>query len=282
MASRTTTDPVILIPFLPKKSSVASRTTINLRFGCFNVYGFANQPGHVSFIRVIRQDTDVRRQIVKVRALTERVGRAIEALTVNYSSWEEARLVELGADVYGRMRPASSARERWRHELETRRAFAATLPRLRAERPEDLAAAVEAVGEYERLLRTASVSDDQVAERLPLHLAAGFAARTVARLLLASPAALLGSVLNFVPFWVVHAIASRFRHEPNQIATYQLFPGLVLYPATWRDLEWLVKRSPMPVIVKGVLRVKWPSKRFGAMAVMGLLPITLVVRPRNF
>jgi 4-hydroxymandelate oxidase len=32
------------------------------------------------------------------------------------------------------------------------------------------------------------------------------------------------------------------------------FVGKVLYPATWRELEWLAKRSPMPVIVKGVLR----------------------------
>jgi 4-hydroxymandelate oxidase len=32
------------------------------------------------------------------------------------------------------------------------------------------------------------------------------------------------------------------------------FAGKVLYPATWRELEWLVKRSAMPVIVKGVLR----------------------------
>jgi 4-hydroxymandelate oxidase len=32
------------------------------------------------------------------------------------------------------------------------------------------------------------------------------------------------------------------------------FVGRVLYPATWPDLAWLVKRSPMPVIVKGVLR----------------------------
>ncbi len=27
-----------------------------------------------------------------------------------------------------------------------------------------------------------------------------------------------------------------------------------MFPTTWRDIEWLVKRSPMPVIVKGVLR----------------------------
>jgi 4-hydroxymandelate oxidase len=32
------------------------------------------------------------------------------------------------------------------------------------------------------------------------------------------------------------------------------FAGKVMYPATWRELEWLVKRAPMPVLVKGVLR----------------------------
>ena len=32
------------------------------------------------------------------------------------------------------------------------------------------------------------------------------------------------------------------------------FAGQVVFPATWRELEWLVKRSPMPVLVKGVLR----------------------------
>jgi 4-hydroxymandelate oxidase len=32
------------------------------------------------------------------------------------------------------------------------------------------------------------------------------------------------------------------------------FAGKVIYPAGWRELEWLVKRSPVPVLVKGVLR----------------------------
>ena len=30
--------------------------------------------------------------------------------------------------------------------------------------------------------------------------------------------------------------------------------GAVTFPATWRDLEWLVRRSPVDVVVKGVLR----------------------------
>ena len=30
--------------------------------------------------------------------------------------------------------------------------------------------------------------------------------------------------------------------------------GVVMFPTTWADLEWLVKRCTMPVVVKGVLR----------------------------
>jgi len=29
------------------------------------------------------------------------------------------------------------------------------------------------------------------------------------------------------------------------------FAGKILYPATWRELEWLAKRSTMPLVVKG-------------------------------
>jgi 4-hydroxymandelate oxidase len=32
------------------------------------------------------------------------------------------------------------------------------------------------------------------------------------------------------------------------------FKGKVMFPTTWRELEWLVERTPLPVVVKGVLR----------------------------
>ena len=32
------------------------------------------------------------------------------------------------------------------------------------------------------------------------------------------------------------------------------YTGTITWPATWRDLEWLVRRSAIPVLVKGVLR----------------------------
>jgi 4-hydroxymandelate oxidase len=69
-----------------------------------------------------------------------------------------------------------------------------------------------------------------------------------------------------VPGWSPRA--ARQQHEPSpeirninmpgspiaRTAYHPDFAGKVMYPATWRELEWLVKRAPMPVMVKGVLR----------------------------
>jgi 4-hydroxymandelate oxidase len=68
------------------------------------------------------------------------------------------------------------------------------------------------------------------------------------------------------PGWAPRAV--REQHEPSpdilninmpgrpmaRTAYHPDFVGKVMYPATWLELEWLVKRSPRPVIVKGVLR----------------------------
>lgn len=62
--------------------------------------------------------------------------------------------------------------------------------------------------------------------------------------------------------------AAREQHEPSPDVLNINMPGSpmartfyhpdvagkVLYPATWRELEWLVKISPVPVLTKGVLR----------------------------
>ncbi len=43
--------------------------------------------------------------------------------------------------------------------------------------------------------------------------------------------------------------------QPIAQNSYQAdYSGRVTFPATWRDLEWLVRRSPIDVLVKGVLR----------------------------
>lgn len=86
------------------------------------------------------------------------------------------------------------------------------------------------------------------------------------RLAAAGFTALVLTVDAPVPGWAPRA--ARLQHEPSpeirnvnmpgqpmaRTAYHPDFVGKVMYPATWRELEWLVKRSPMPVLVKGVLR----------------------------
>ena len=85
-----------------------------------------------------------------------------------------------------------------------------------------------------------------------------------------------------VPGWSPRA--ARLQHEPSpeirninmpgspmaRTAYHPDFVGKVMYPASWRELEWLVKRSPMPVLVKGVLRADDAMRcvECGARAVM--------------
>jgi 4-hydroxymandelate oxidase len=86
------------------------------------------------------------------------------------------------------------------------------------------------------------------------------------RLAAAGFGALMLTVDAPVPGWSPRA--ARLQHEPSpeirninmpgspmaRTAYHPDFIGKVIYPATWRELEWLVKRAPMPVMVKGVLR----------------------------
>jgi 1-acyl-sn-glycerol-3-phosphate acyltransferase len=175
-----------------------------------------------------------------VRALTARLSAALEAVTLNYASWDEARLVELGVDIYDRDTPWLPHGRALAAEFRARRALEQGMTALRATHPAAVAAAIDAAREYERLLRAAQLDDEQVVARYPLGLALEFAARTLARLLLLAPAALLGLLLNWMPWLLVHLVASRFRDEPNQISTYQLFPGIVIYPLSWLAESWIV------------------------------------------
>jgi 1-acyl-sn-glycerol-3-phosphate acyltransferase len=166
-----------------------------------------------------------------VRVLTARVAAALERVTLNYDSWEEARLIELAAGVLDRGSDGQRRRGLAAGFVLQRR-LADGLDRLRAEYPAEVESAVAAARDYERLRRTAGLTDEQVVARPDRRTAAAFVGRTLARMLIASPVAVLGTALNLVPWLAVDAISRRVR-ELNQVATYKLFPSLVVYPLTW-------------------------------------------------
>ena len=78
----------------------------------------------------------------------------------------------------------------------------------------------------------------------PIERIAGYLVRKVLQAALAVVPALAGTVLYLVPYTLVALIAWRVRHEPNQVATYKVFPGiasirswwLLLGIAAWRTL----------------------------------------------
>lgn len=174
-----------------------------------------------------------RDEATAVRLLTERVAEALERVTLNYRSWEESRLVERGARILEAEAQELPRERRLAAEFDARRSLLDGLDALRESHPREVAAAVEAARDYDRLLRVSGLGDAQVIASYPLDRLLAALARSAVNTVVMLPVALLGGLLNFVPFVAVELVSRRFDDEENQIATYKVFPGIVAYPLTW-------------------------------------------------
>ena len=188
-----------------------------------------------------------RDEATAVRLLTERVAEALERVTLNYRSWEESRLVERGARILESEAQELPRERRLAAEFDARRSLLDGLDALRESHPREVAAAVEAARDYDRLLRVSGLGDAQVIASYPLDRLLAALARSAVNTVVTLPVALLGGLLNFVPFVAVELVSRRFDDEENQIATYKVFPGIVAYPLTWgleAALAWRFGGSP--------------------------------------
>ena len=167
------------------------------------------------------------------RALTERVEEALEKVTLNYASWDEARLVERGAKILDVDALEIPGDRRMGAEFESRQDLMEGLAWLRETHPAKVEEAASAARSYDSLLRAAGLRDEQVIASYPVERIVGYLARQLALQIVTLPVALAGAIIHVVPFSIIRLIARRFRKEPNQIATWRVFPGIVLYPLTW-------------------------------------------------
>lgn len=168
-----------------------------------------------------------------VRELTERIGRALEAVTLNYPSWEEARLIERAVDIYAR--PARDLPEEpaLSDRFALRKAFAEGYRLMQERSPAQVEAVSRAVARYDRLLATFAVKDEQVAARYPLWLVLGYPLRALATLTLGLPLAALGTLLNWVPYHLPRWAAARMARERDQPSSVKIYTALFLFPLTW-------------------------------------------------
>lgn len=185
--------------------------------------------------------SDPAQQAAAVQALTARIDAALQQVTLNYATWDEARLIARAADLYAR--PGLDV-PRFRTLEETfaiRRAMLDGYRDLRARFPERTQAVAECVRQYDRLLRALHLKDEQVAAAYPIPSVLRFVAATLLRLLIYLPLALAGTLLNVVPYYLIRLIASlAARKSADQQATYKVFPGLALYPLAWIAEAWAV------------------------------------------
>ncbi|MCL4838090.1 MAG: hypothetical protein KJ058_09005, partial [Thermoanaerobaculia bacterium] len=153
----------------------------------------------------------------------------LRRVTLNFASWDQARLVDRAAELFASEGDAPSLAA----EFSRQQALLAGRAALAARHPERLAALAAAVADYDRHLRAARLTDAQVAAHPRLLPAFAFLLRSLSGLGLRLPLALLGIAANALPYQLARLAALAVRRDPNQVATYKLFPSLLLYPATW-------------------------------------------------
>ncbi|HWM90204.1 MAG TPA: lysophospholipid acyltransferase family protein [Thermoanaerobaculia bacterium] len=195
-----------------------------------------------------------------VRSLTGRVDQGLKEVTLNYPSWEAAWLIGRAAELYGRGELEVPVGRGLADHFQVHRAFVEGYHDLCRRYPDRVNAVEEAVREYDRLLRASGLRDDQVASVYPPHPVVRFVLRTLLRLLVHLPLAVVGTVLNIVPFWLVRAVAWVVRRSPDQVATYKVFGGLFLYPLAW--------------IAEAVLAARWTENPWLGALVLLAAPLT--------
>lgn len=168
-----------------------------------------------------------------VRALTAAIDDALKAVTVNFESWDEARLVRRAAEIYTRPEAELPRRDPLAASTAVLRIFATGYRELAQRHPERVSRVAEAVRSYDRLLETAGLRDRHVAARYDPLPVTRFLRRSLGTLALRLTLAAVGSVLNAVPYQLVRQVSRGVAGMPSVQATWKVFPALVLYPLTW-------------------------------------------------
>ncbi len=208
-----------------------------------------------------REEAELARhdEVTAVRLLTERIAEALGRVTLGYASWEEARLVERGADVLDVTTLELPVLRRLATAFDARRSLLDGLAWLRLRHPDAVVAAIAATRDYDTLLATARLDDAQVISTYPVAHALLSVVGALSRGLLALPFAVVGILLNGLPYGAVALVARRVEDEPNQVATFKLFPSLVAYPLTW------LGESALAAVWRGLGPALW---------VLALAPLT--------
>jgi glycerol-3-phosphate O-acyltransferase/dihydroxyacetone phosphate acyltransferase len=155
-----------------------------------------------------------------VRLLTARMADALGEVTASHPTWEEARLVERGVDLLAE-EPHAPLSQRFG----LRSGLIDGYLELARQQPARALELVDAMARHDRALAEAGLTDADLEPPEP-------ALSRRARLLLALPA-LVGTVLNFIPYRLPGLLSARLSRTLDEPATYKVLAALLFFPMAW-------------------------------------------------
>ncbi len=170
--------------------------------------------------------------------LTEQVREGLEAVTLNYPSWEEARLIERAASIFARPVLEAPAEQALADAFATQQIFIDGYEKLLEVCPDEVHRVAAEVKAYDLELASLRLRDEQVAARYTPEKIWQFTLKSLLLICFRLPLGALGSVIHYVPYRLTGLIASRLTDSPDVASTYKVFPALVLYPLNW--IIWAV------------------------------------------
>ena len=178
---------------------------------------------------LVRVDAQCRESVSQVMS---RVDEGIKSVTLNYPSWEEAKLMQRAAALYDKQTLANQEEASLADAFSVQKQLADAYLRTKERNPRRIARIVEAVNGYDRMLRVLSVQHEHVVQEHPRLLQAIYSLRKLSLFVVRLPLALLGIFLNGLPFFLTR-VFSRLKIRPDRQSTAKLFAGLILYPLCW-------------------------------------------------
>jgi glycerol-3-phosphate O-acyltransferase / dihydroxyacetone phosphate acyltransferase len=176
-----------------------------------------------------------------VRELSDRLAAALGEVTLNADHHQALSTVARAEEIFtaGEEDGQSLARE-----LELRRRFVEGYAYFREHAPERLAAVEARLRQYEEELRQAGLDVSSLsapqAMREAVGAGAGATVRRAFAFLLSLPVAVVGAVVNYVPYRLAGLLAvSIARKDDDILSTVKVLASLLLFPLTWGALALL-------------------------------------------
>ena len=168
-----------------------------------------------------------------VTQLTEKIGKGLESVTLNYPSWEEAQLIDHAAELYMENPKSPNRNVDLMEQFSKKKFFSESFKEMKASDPQRVDAVIKSVQSYDRLLKVLSIRHEHVIAKFPIAILLVYLFRSIVLFLFRFPLAFLGIFLSFIPYLLIKLFSSKAGLPLDRLASAKLMAGLTVYPMVW-------------------------------------------------